>query len=135
MAYKPRIKLIIGTEDSHSVSEIKAPHITDEMYDAAWDLIYTLSTGKRRKPAPRFKKYREKREKERAALAAKKVKRKPKKNVIRDAAVQIGADAIRKELGRPSKASKLALVKGGAGNADPIGLHSMVEGNRSDEQT
>jgi hypothetical protein len=113
MAYKPRIKLIISTEDSQSVSEIKAPNVTDEMYDAAWDLIYTMSTGKRRKPTPRFKKYREKRERENAKAKAAKAKRKA---------------AARKK-------PKLTLVKGGAGNSDPIGLHSMVEGNRSDDQT
>ena len=112
MGYKPRIKLIIATADSHSVSEIKAPHITDAMYDAAWDLIYTLSTGKRRKPTPRFKQYREKKERERAAAQAKKPKRK-----------------------RIPRKPKLKVVQGGAGNSDPIGMHSMVEGNRSDEQT
>lgn len=65
--YKPRIKLVVVTRDSHTVSDIKAPHVTDAMYDAAWDLIYTLSTGKRCKPKPRYKKYREKQERERAA--------------------------------------------------------------------
>jgi len=137
MAYKPRIKLIISTDDSQSVSEIKAPHVTDAMYDAAWDLIYTLSTGKRRKPTPRYKKYREKRERERAAAKAKKPKRKPKprskRDIILDAAGQMGADAIIKELGRPSKMSRFA--KPGAENSDSIGLHSMVEGNREDHQT
>jgi len=121
MAFKPRIKLIISTEDSISESEIKAPNVTDAMYDAAWDLIYTLSTGKRRKPAPRYKKYREKRERENAKAKAAKAKRK----------------AERKRIPR-KKSPKLTVVRGGdegAGNSDSIGLHSMVEGNRSDEQT
>lgn len=100
MAYKPRIKLIITTPDSTSVSEVKAPNVTDEMFDAAWDLVYTFMTGKRRAPKPRYKKHREKNER----TAQKKPKR-------------------------------VARKKRGSGNADPIGLHSMVENNREDDQT
>lgn len=135
MPYKPRIKLIIATSDSHSVSEAIGENATDAMYDAAWDLVYTLMTGKRRAPKPRYKKYREKKERE---AAARKPKKKPsskskKKNPILDAVGQMGADAISKELGRSSKTSR--LVKRGTGNHDPIGLHSMVENNREDDQT
>jgi hypothetical protein len=48
MAYKPRIKLILTTKDTISTSEIKAPNVTSTMVDAAYDLIYTLMTNKRR---------------------------------------------------------------------------------------
>jgi hypothetical protein len=113
MAYKPRIKLIIATNDSHSVSEAIGENATDAMYDAAWDLVYTLMTGKRRKPKPRYKAYREKKERAAAKFRANKPKRKR----------------------TPRKKPALTLMKGGAGNSDPIGLHSMAENNRSDEQT
>ena len=46
MSYKPRIKLIIVTENGISESEIKAPYVTATMYAAAHELIYTMSTGK-----------------------------------------------------------------------------------------
>lgn len=46
MSYKPRIKLVVVTEDGISESEIKAPHVTATMYAAARELIYTMSTGK-----------------------------------------------------------------------------------------
>ena len=36
MGYKPRIQLIIVTKDSLSTSVIKAPHVTNAMYNAAW---------------------------------------------------------------------------------------------------
>ena len=54
MPSKPRIELIVVTQDSISSSKIKAPHVTQAMYDAANDLIYTMSTGKRRR-TPRKK--------------------------------------------------------------------------------
>ncbi len=135
MAYKPRIKLIVTTANGVATSEIKAPNVTDAMYDAAWDLIYTMSTNRRRKPAPRYKMYREKNEREAAAHKAKKLARKPskRKKAVLAAVAQMGADAITKELGRPSKASRLA--KPVRGNADGTGIHSMVEGNRDDHQT
>lgn len=116
MGYKPRIKLIIATNDSHSVSEAIGENATDAMYDAAWDLVYTLMTGKRRKPAPRYKKHREKKEREAAALQKHRAAEKAKRQ-------------------RRIKAKQAARKTRGHGNVDPIGLHSMVENNRSDEQT
>lgn len=51
MAYKKRIKLVIVTDDSISTSEIKAPHVTETMIQAAYDLVYAMCTGKLRKRA------------------------------------------------------------------------------------
>ena len=120
-SYMLRIKLIVVTHDSRSTSEIKAPNVTDDMIDAAWDLVYTMSTGKRRKPKARFKLFREQREREAAMLnkhrAAEKAKRQKR---IKTKLTK------RKAFVRALKARE---------NVDPIGLHSMVEGNRSDEQT
>lgn len=118
---KPRILLIVATKDSISKSEVKAPYVTDAMYDAAWDLIYTMTTGKRRKPAPRFKKYREQNEREAAkAVVAKAKARKLKK---------------RTKLTKPKGPLDRSI---GAFVEDPFqdgGIHSMVEGNRGDHQT
>jgi hypothetical protein len=114
MAYKQRIKLIVSTGSSTSTSEIKAPNVTDAMFDAAWDLIYTMSTGKRRAPKARFKKYREQNEREaakaRVAKATKKAERKKRMRIA-----QLNRRANRDTVG--------------------TGIHAMVEGNRSDEQT
>lgn len=50
MRYKARIKVVVVTADGISEAEIKAPHVTDVMYEAATDLLYAMSTGRR---APR----------------------------------------------------------------------------------
>lgn len=145
---KPRIQLTIVTKDSISTSVIKAPHVTNAMYDAAWDLVFTMTTNKRRKTSL----YTQDQKKKTKAAACERERkqmlgpggrplRKPKKSanlVKRNKAVlaavgQMGADAIAKELGRPSRASRLA--RPGTGNADSTGIHSMVEGNRGDHQT
>jgi len=46
--YKPRIHITIVTRDSISTSSVKAPNVTNAMYDAAYDLVYTMMTNKRR---------------------------------------------------------------------------------------
>jgi hypothetical protein len=55
MSYKPRIKLVVVTENGISESEIKEPYVTATMYEAAHELIYTMSTGKL-KPRRRLRK-------------------------------------------------------------------------------
>lgn len=47
MSYKPRIKLVLVTADGKSEVEIKAPHVTEVMREAARDLIHAMSTGAR----------------------------------------------------------------------------------------
>lgn len=107
---KPRIQLTIVTKDSISTSVIKAPHVTNAMYDAAWDLVYTMSTGKRRTT----KLYTQD-QKKKAKMAAR--------------------DAMQKADRKLKKRTKLTKRTPGTGNADGTGIHSMVEGNRDDHQT
>ena len=129
MAFKRYIKLIVCTETGRSESTIKAPHVTPAMIDAAYDLIYTLGCGKRRTT----RRYTEELARE-AKLATKKLKKPTKHKKAMLAAVgQMGADAIAKELGRPSRASRIA--KPLRGNDDGTGIHAMVEGNRDDDRT
>lgn len=125
---KPRIKLVIVTKDSISTSEIKAPNVTNAMYDAAWDLVYTLSTNKRRT----------------SSLYTQDQKKKAKAKAV---PVVKGIVQFRKRsassLRKPKKLTKRKRKKleaagwkvGSAKEFLDTGIHSMVEGNRDDHQT
>lgn len=112
---KPRIQLTIVTKDSISTSVIKAPHVTNAMYDAAWDLVYTLSTNKRRKTSLYTQD-----QKKKAKAAVREAERKR--------TLGVGGRPLRKLKKRTKRTP-------GTGNADGTGIHSMVEGNRDDHQT
>lgn len=58
MAHRQQIKLILVTGDRRSEVNIKSPHVTEAMIEAARDLIETTMTGerpdpKRGEPGPR----------------------------------------------------------------------------------